>query len=683
MMHRGRPPGLRAVIVLAGLLLLFISVYEFGRVLHLRPQPMHLWRQSDCLALTLNFARGNGTFLEPEILSQIADKGTSGRSAGELPLIYFLMGKLWSVTGPSEFAYRLFGLLMHVAGTFALFGAVRRIVRSDFWAIATALLFFTSPVVVYYCVAFLPDVPAFDLALIGWYALVRFGEERRHGHWYVAAACFGLATLLKVTAGMSLVALCALLVIATLRPAWLGAQRRLLPDLVPAWGAVAVIVAGVLAWYTHAEAYNDAHGGRYTFNNLWPIWEMDPERVEEAWRFAKDVLVFQVFDTSVWLLFGVALLALLANARSVPRAVWLLNALLLIGAMAYCVLWFNALLFHDYYFINPQFALLAPWVTFLWWMSRQHADTLNARWARSAMSVLVLFNLAYAANNMHMRYNESGPLMRSSLLPLYHEMELPYWNSITYGPMRDLPTITPFLRERGVQEEDKVIFVDDGSINSALYLMGQPGFTRFGWDLDTATTYRYLAALGARYLVLSESSWEEKRWLWPYLRRPMGRHGSAQLFDLRGLERLRPVRSTIDVAQVPPAGVQVKVDALRAERGALYFGPGRTPLEVSGIRFDEPGTVSAILRVTGRVDRACATGGGLDLVYQGVGDRGYMSHKVSPLTTGRFVFELLVPQPIKGPHRLSVVNTTGSAFSLDSLVIEVERWVDPEQARQR
>jgi hypothetical protein len=680
MVHRERPSGMRAVFVLAALLLLFISVYEFGRVLHLRPQPMHLWRQSDCLALTLNYSRGNGTFLQPEILSRIADKGTTGKSAGELPLIYFLMGKLWSVMGPSEFAYRLFGLLMHVAGTFALFGALRRVMHSDFWAVASALLFFTSPVVVYYCVAFLPDVPAFDLALIGWYALVRFAEERRHRYWYFAAACFGLATLLKVTAGMSLVALCALLVIATVRPRWLGPERKLLPDLVPAWGAVTAIVAAVLAWYMHAEAYNDAHGGRYTFNNLWPIWEMSPEKVEEAWHFAKDVLVFQVFDTSVWLLFGVAGVVLLVNARSVPRAVWLLNALLVIGAVAYCLLWFNALLFHDYYFINPQFALIVPWATFLWWMSRQRPDLLHARWARWAMSALVLFNLAYAANNMHMRYNESGPLMRSSLLPVYHELELPYWNTITYGPMRDLPTVTPFLRELGVSETDKVIFPDDGSINSALYLMGQPGFTRFGWNMDTASTYTYLIALGARYLVFSDPTWEERSWMRPYLRRPMGRHGGLQVFDLRGLERLRPERSTIDVKAAPAEGLRIRVDTVDSAGGSLHFGPGRVPLDVRGIMLDGPGTVSATLRVTGAVDRACGDRPGLNLVYEGVGDQGYKSYKAISLPQGRFVLDLLVPQPIKGPHRLAIENTTGAPFTVDSLVIEVERWVDPRPA---
>ncbi len=667
-----RLSGMRAGLILALLLGAFCSVYEYGRVLNLRPQPMHLWRQSDCLALTLQYARGEGTFMEPAILSQIADKGTSGKSAGELPLLYFLMGKLWSVIGQSEFAYRLFGLLMHVAGTFALFGAVRRVVRSDLWAIATALLFFTSPVVVYYGIAFLPDVPAFDLALIGWYALVRFAGERRHRWWFLAAACFGLATLLKVTAGMSFVALVALLVLATVRPAWLGEHRRLLPDLLPGWAAVGVVLASVLGWYGHAEVYNDAHGGRYTFNNLWPIWEMSPEKVEEAWRFAKDVLVFQVFDTSAWILFGVAAVVLLMHLRQLPRAVVLLNLLLIMGAAAYIVLWFNALLFHDYYFINPQIMLVVLWVTFLWWLHTHHADIAVSRWARWSMGALVLFNLAHAANNMHMRYNEGGPLMRSSLLPLYHDQELPYWNTISYGPMSDLPTITPFLREHGVMESDKVIFLDDASINASLYLMGQPGYTRFGWELDSAATYDRLIGLGAKYLLFAEGSWLERPFLRPYLRRPLGQYGAVRLFDLQGLDRMTADTLRLSVNRL--AAMATQWDTVPGSGTELRFTGTKRPLLLSALVADTAAQLSAELKVRGRIHWEGGACPGIHLVFEERDERMSITHRSVPLVEGAFALDVLVP-PRNGGVRntLSITNGAGLPFTLEELVVEVVR----------
>jgi hypothetical protein len=661
---------MRALLVLVALFVLFISAYEYGRLLNARPQPMHLWRQGDCLALTLNYARDNGTFLEPEILARIADGRTTGKSAGELPLIYWAMGRLWSVIGPSEFAYRLFGLLLHAAGTFALFGAVRRITASDFWSVATALLFFTSPVVVYYGISFLPDVPAYDLALIGWYAMSCFAERRDHRLWYLAAACFGLATLLKVTAGMSLVALVALLLVATVRPRWLGAERRLLPDALPGWGAVGVVLAVVLAWYLHAEVYNELHGGRYTFNNLWPIWTMTPERIAEAWHFAADILVFQVFDTSVWLLMGLALAVLLAHARQVPRAAWSLIALLLIGSVAYVLLWFNALLFHDYYFINPQVTLLAVWVLFIWWLTRHRPAIARAGATRTALVLLVTYNLGYAANNSHMRHHEGPPLMPASLLPVYHERELGFWNLTGYGHLADLTTITPYLRSIGVRETDPVIFPDDESINASLYLMGQPGWTGFVGGLDSAGTYDLLIRNGATHLLFADPAWERRAFLRPYLRRSVGRYGAVRIFDLRGLDRLRT--DTVRLAFIP--GMEGPADR---PADAFQATAAATPWSIEDLPLDTVDLASAELRIRAMVRGVPAGCDGVRLIYEERVDGRVVHYHIEPLRNGALALDLLV-QPVWGPTRrtLRLANTTGLPFVLERPSIELINWRD-------
>ncbi len=667
-----RPSGMRATLLLAALLLLFISVYEYGRVLHLRPQPMHLWRQSDCLALTLNYARGHGTFLEPEILDRIADGGATGKSAGELPLIYWGMGKLWAVTGPSEFLYRLFTMLLHLAGTFALFGFVRRVTGNAAWSIVTALLFFTSPVVVYYGIAFLTDVPAFDLTLIGWYLLARFARARHHRYWFAAVACMGLATLLKVTAGMSLVALAALLAVATVRAHWLGRERRLLPDLLPGWAAIVVVTGCVLAWYVHAEVYNDAHGGRYTFNNLWPIWTMSPAEVKEAWRFASDVLVFQVFDTSIWAVLAFALVVLLVHARQVPRALWMLLALLLIGAVSYVLLWFHALLYHDYYFINPMVAPLALWVIFLWWLVRYKPALAASRWVLVGAAALVGYNLAYAANNMHMRYHE-GEIGADLLLPVYHEQELTYWSGINLGPLRDLPTIAPFLDAQGVGQEDLVIFLDDASINSSLYLMGRPGFTGFSQQLDSADTYPRLIGHGARYLLCADPLWERKAVVRPYLRRPMARYGSTRLYDLRGLDDLVPQRDTIGVEQLIRQAD--RCDTTSSAGGVLELRGALLPLRIDLGRFPQLAAMGGELHVLGRALRDTVTSDGPMVVYEEPGPDGLLVHHALPLGKGPVLMDIAVMPAAPGaPRILKLENRTGLPFAVQDLTVVVTTW---------
>lgn len=80
---------------------------------------------------------------------------------------------------------------------------------------------------------------------------------------------------------------------------------------------------------------------------------MGPKERLQAWDVGRRIVVFQVFDTSVWVLMGVAFTALAANVRKLPEQVILLNALLLAGTVLYILFWFHALDNHDHYFSTP------------------------------------------------------------------------------------------------------------------------------------------------------------------------------------------------------------------------------------------------------------------------------------------------------------------------------------------
>ncbi|MCB9168726.1 MAG: glycosyltransferase family 39 protein [Flavobacteriales bacterium] len=520
-----------ALWLVAGFILLF-SIDEGGRILHTRPAPFHIWRQTDCLSLTANYCSGQ-PFLQPAIYSQIADDGYSGLSAGEFPLIYWTMGQLWKLTGPSEFAYRLFGILLHFLATWACYQALRRLSGSDFWAVTSALLLYTSPVIVYYSMGFLTDVPAFDLVLVGWYFLVRHTLERRSRFWVLAVACFALAALLKVSAGISLVALIAVLAIGSAAPRRFRPYRHMWPGARLVWSSIALAVLAILSWYIYAEWYNDLHNGRYTFNNIWPLWEMTPAEVERAWTWARQVLVFQVFDTSVWVALGLAVIVLVMNSGQLPLPVILLNVLLVVGVMLYTVLWFHALDRHDYYFINPMIALLVPWATLLWWLHNYRPRWSRSPFLKGAFVALLVFNGAYAANNMRMRYTVDKPLDKEKLLPIYHEHEFPVWDLAQYWTLTSTLDMGPALDAMGVGRNARVIFLDDVSINAALYLMDRKGNTNYGNDWSDPDTFDRLKQRGARYLIFTEDHWFKDPVVAPLLKHPVGQHRWAHVFDLR------------------------------------------------------------------------------------------------------------------------------------------------------
>ena len=133
-------------------------------------------------------------------------------------------------------------------------------------------------------IGFLTDVPAFDLALIGWWYVVLYVEGRKRKHWAWAVFFLSLAMLLKVTAGMSLVALASILFWSTLLRRRLDSRWSLFQTSRYEWVVLVTGFVAVYAWYAYAAIYNGMHGAKYTFNDLWPIWDMTEETRMWAWN---------------------------------------------------------------------------------------------------------------------------------------------------------------------------------------------------------------------------------------------------------------------------------------------------------------------------------------------------------------------------------------------------------------
>ncbi len=532
-----------AVWWLIALFLLMSGAYEAGRVLHLPPQPHHVWRQADCISLTWNYYDATWNLFQPTIHNLFSDDHTSGRTAGEFPILYYMVGMIWRITGPDLFIYRLIEFLLHFVGTLALFASVRRIIASKFWAVCVALLFYTSPAIVYFGIGFLTDVPAFDMALIGWWFTVRYATEHKRRLWRWAVFFFTLGMLLKVTAGMSLVALVGVLL---WQQVFGGREKQRLPVLNggwPEWIPLMFGLAAVFAWYGYAAWYNDLHGGKYTFNGLWPIWEMSATERLQAWNVGRRIVVFQVFDTSVWALIGIAFTALAVNIRKLPGKVILLNALLLAGAVVYTLFWFHALDNHDYYFINPMVALAVLLVSFLWVINRNYPELLKARWSRWAMFTLLAFNVAYAAQNMQMRYDTSGTMAADDLWPIYHDAELAHWNGLSYWSLEPYTKIQQGLRELKILPDDLVVVADDRTINASLVFIGNRGWTNYSDLLDDPGFLDGLVERGARYFLCKDPHWMWSSRTSPYLHDLIGVVDGVRVYRLHPLGRKRSLDS--------------------------------------------------------------------------------------------------------------------------------------------
>ncbi|MCB0763810.1 MAG: glycosyltransferase family 39 protein [Flavobacteriales bacterium] len=516
-----------------GAFIVCCGVYEYGRILNLRPQPHHLMRQCDCLGPTYNYFIGDANLFRPWMCNLHADGDTSGESAGEFPLIYWSMGMLWRVIGQSEFAYRLFGVLLHLFGSLALFRMATRILRSTFWAGWITLIFFTSPTIVYFAISFLPDVPALDLVLIGWWSIQRYVDERSAKWLWSGAFLMGLGAMLKVTAGMSVLALFAVLLTEGLLPRKRLPVWRVFPRRMLAWAALMGAALMVFAWYAYAAHYNAAHNAPYTPNSIWPVWEMTGSEIDRAVRFASTVLVHELLPIPVWGLLLFFLVVLIRHTRRLPIQLVVLNGALLVGLVLFVIGWFQALNNHDYYFINPLIVPIALSVSMLWYFVHHHGAWMNSALTRVLAMAVLVYCVLYAAIDIDLR-THNGDHVRSENA-LFSKAQLQHWEDNQYWEMRPILGVTPTLRGLGIRPEDRVIVLTDHSWQNALYLMGHRGWNDFTMYFNDSAAFEHCLRNNASYLIINDPVWSERPYVQPYLAHPIGRYEEVRIFDLRPL----------------------------------------------------------------------------------------------------------------------------------------------------
>lgn len=514
---------------------LFCCAYEYGRVLHLRPLPHHLMRQTMSLSLTYNCYDGTGSLLEPVIHNYFNDGGTSGKSAAEFPLLYWVVGMIWRFTGPSEFVYRMIMLAIHFGGSLALFSTLRRLVSDWQWAAMAALLFFTSPAIIYFAIGFITEVPAFDLVLVGAYLLVRRWPEQRRGDVILAWALFAVAGALKISSFMGPLAVIACLVCGTVWPRSFIRDQRFFPHRRTMWLGSIAAVAFVAAWHLYAAYYNSRHGVSYSHQGILPIWDLTPQRRSEITDFATSILVYELFDPAAWIAMAGMLVYLALHLRHVPRTAIVLNGSLLLGALGYTLLWYETLEAHDYYFINPMIALVALMATFLSTLRKCHPRIWASGGARVLFLSLLCYNLAYAANDMWMRTRGNSTLTAAKVWPLHHGKQIWYWDLSQYWGMERVLEIEPYLRSIGVKEDDLVICAHDNTLCAMLYLCGQRGWNEFWEPLKEAGQVDELIAHGARYLIVKDDELTSRPFMTPFLSHMIGEQDGVRVYDLRGL----------------------------------------------------------------------------------------------------------------------------------------------------
>ncbi len=470
--------------IIFALVLLVVTAVMVGSVLDKPPGNTHMWRQTDCLSMTVHYMEGS-PFLEPEMHIQLADSLQSGKSAGELPLLYWTVGNLWKVFGKSYTTYRIVGLLIMLAGAYALFLSVLPLFKSFFWSAAAALSLFFSPVYLYYGVSFLTDGPALAFALIAMLFLSRYVQRYRKADYWWAMCFFALVGLFKVSS-MILFGYFAFLFGLELIGVRIWRGRKLFRRDFSEFAGIAAVLLAVVAWYAYAAWYNGIHEFKYTFNHIYPFWETDTyelDRVIDDIKNQTGIVIMSHWSAGV---LGLMWMFNVLRFGKTERAFGIMNAIIPLGAACYVMLWFPLFGVHDYYLMPLVVvipAIVVPFIADLKYnfphIYNWRPRTLYGTLGRALFGIFVLWSLLYSREISAMK---CGHLRQPDNMIVNNSAFIEFMNWFNYNAhdyTYQYYRIRPQLPEMGCTKDHKVIILSDPSFNIGLYMMDRKGWTDF------------------------------------------------------------------------------------------------------------------------------------------------------------------------------------------------------------
>ena len=511
-------------IVFVGLLLIISVYYNYPEIFTKRPQSVHAWRQSDCASIALNYYQNGMHFFQPEVHNLTSDDGKSGYSAtSELPLLYYTVAILYKLFGYHEFIYRLLNTLIFLTGLFYLFRLIYELVQDFFWAAFVPLLLFTSPVLVYYGNNFLSNTTALSMVFIAWFYFFRYIKTGKNVILYASMFFFFLAVSLKITAILSFLAIGGVFIMEwVFRINFLSSEKKLFPSPLKYILSASLVIILSGAWILYAAQYNNFHGSTYFSTVTFPVWELSKEAISAVIENIKKIWIYEYFHFSVYLILGIFFLYAIVRLRKSSRFIFTIILFSTVGITSYILLQFGTFRDHDYYTINLYIFPAFLSILFIDALLREFPRLFSSKYLKSIFFLVLIFNVHYAKTAIDKRYNG-------------------WWMDST-KKLQEFYSITPYLREIGVNAQDTVISIA-GNSHVSLYLMNQKGWTehtdkRFGheseinYNQDSNGIAKSIKN-GAKYLIVNGiSQFHLKPYLRPYAFDLIGRYNEILIFDL-------------------------------------------------------------------------------------------------------------------------------------------------------
>ncbi|MGP8215299.1 MAG: ArnT family glycosyltransferase [Bacteroidia bacterium] len=524
-----------AIYVFITLLVVISFIYNYPYILFQRAFSVHQWRQCDCLSIALNYYKEGMHFFSPSV-NWCGRNGNGKTSTSECPWLYYAAAILWKIFGYHEYLFRMLDLTILYAGLVAVYKTASGILNNHFLGIFIALFLFTSPLYAYYGNNYLADVPALSYAFIGWYFFYQFYTMQKRVVFIISMLFFMIAGLTKITALISFIPIVFVFLMERLNIYKFNKSGKIFTGTIVPLVAFTLVITPVCLWTAYVIHYNNLNNSGLFSSNALPIWEMSSSKIREI----RSNLLFgdlsDLFLHRLCLKFCILFfLFSVVFYRSTSRFLLFLMISVFLGILVYVLLWFQVFDVHDYYLINLLVIVPIILVTFLLALKNKYPHILEMKGVKLFFIILLAYSVYYTGYRTRIRYSTDDGLVKHS--PFFNNRfetaNLKKMQENYAEHYKALETISPYLRELGIERSDKVISIPDASINISLYFMDQKGFTDFGYNMNDSSVVKKIIALGAKYLILNDTAYLPHTSLLHFINNRIGKYQNIVIYTIK------------------------------------------------------------------------------------------------------------------------------------------------------
>jgi len=406
----------------------------FNKYYPLAPDSFHQGAQTDRASIVLNYANGSADFMYPKIMETRVSDGIVGC---EFPGLYYLLGKTFSFTGFRYDIYRLSIWLFYLVGLWSIF-TISRNYLNYLTSVLITLTLACSPILCFYGLNFLSDVPAMGLSLLGWMFLL--SKKRSKTSLIIGFLVLGLAGLLKASYTMHIATAFSIFIIENKKIKW----EVLVSGLIG--------LAAIAGWYEWATYINEK------FQNPHFLLKPNPARdfpdfvalIKSNWaNWAREM-----YPLLTLILAALGIFTQFKN-RKEEKILFKISTRLTLFWIAFYLLFQTQFKYHDYYFIAVIPLLFFLVLHFALYIKRISISLI-------LLYTLLLFtciqNFSHAKNQLYERHKPGS---------YFYQPPMP-------GLIEKYVGIDSFLDEN-IPQEAKIISVFDNNPNNTLFFARHKG----------------------------------------------------------------------------------------------------------------------------------------------------------------------------------------------------------------